>query len=159
MDSKGFTFIEILLVLVLIGTIIGMSLPEIRSHFGYYALETTARTAAQFFRYAQYRAIADRTTTAVAVVAKKNQYRMMQSREQEGEEPKMTAVEGEWGRPVIVKPPIVIDAKSETVLYFPDGSSSGGGIVFKREELSARVGVRQGLGRLVIEMRFENAKE
>lgn len=152
---KGFTFIELLVVLILIGIFFTVSLPELKTRFEHALLNQEARTATQFLRYAQYRAIADRLPVSFMIQTHENQYQIMKDEGASGRS-QWTAVPGEWGKPVRLKSQFIVEPAFEGIVYFPDGSSSGGSFSLKFKKISAHFTIKPGLGHVKVD--FEKEK-
>ncbi len=151
--ARGFTFVELLIVLILIGIFVAVSLPELKKRFEHALLNQEARTAAQFLRYAQYRAIAEHAPIVFKVEPEKNQYQIR--KEEETGKEKDSVIAGEWGKPVQLKSRIVLDPSVEDIVYWPDGSSSGGGFRLTYEKTAARLTVKPGLGHVKVDFEKE----
>ena len=151
---SGFTLIELVMILLIVGLVFGISLPQLKPFWNRAALEEAARNAAQVLRYAQYRAVADRGPVVLIVDPEENHYQLMKPKKEAGPL-RLAPIEGDFGRPVKLERSVHFDPRSENITYFPDGSSSGGILIFKREPLLARITVKPGLGRL--EVSFEGA--
>ena len=153
--AKGFTFVELLVVLVLIGIFFAVSLPELKKRFEHLLLNQEIRAAAQALRYAQYRAIADRVPVVFAIQSGENQYQIMKD-EGGAEGIRWIAIPGEWGKPVKLKSQLIFEPSSEGIVYFSDGSSSGGSFSLRYQKMSAHLTLKPGLGHVKIS--FENEK-
>ena len=75
--SEGFSLLEILLVVAMLGVIVGLSIPSLRPQVESRSLESAARTARQYFRYAQYLALAENLPYSVVPDPEKNCYRLV----------------------------------------------------------------------------------
>lgn len=151
------TLVELILVLVLLGILLSLSVPQLKHGFQVRVLEDTVRRAVEVLRYAQYRAVARGEAVVVMVDSSKNRYQLMKYIEAEDEPIKLGEVEGRWGQPIRLERRVNFDSRSESVVYFPDGTSAGGLFLFKQGGALARVLVRPGLGS--VEVKFERVPQ
>lgn len=127
--QDGFTLLEMIIVLVILGLILGMVAGRGPMHSARLDTEVAARELAGTLRLARGRAIAENRTVAVAVAA--NQYQ----------------IDGLATRGF---PQDVALAGSAVIRFAPDGSSSGGAIVVQNASSHVTIEVNWLTGRVDI---------
>lgn len=105
--SSGFTLLEMIIVLVILGLALGLVLARGPMHSARLDMEATAREVSGALRLARGRAIAQDRTVAVALAS--NGYSID-------------------GLPAKLIPPDVTLSGTGAIRFAPDGSSSGGAI-------------------------------
>lgn len=126
---NGFTLLEMIIVLVIIGLILGIAVARGPMHSARLDAEAAARELAGALRLARGRAIAADRTTAVALAADRYQID---------------------GLPAHGLPPDVTLTGNPVIRFAPDGSSSGGTIAVQTATSHVTVEVSWLTGRVDI---------
>jgi len=113
--AAAFTFIEILIVVFIIGVIASFSIPRFRETFNNLQLKMAAHDLSQFFRYAQGESI--RNECIHKIVIDNHSYWLMA--EKEGGEFERTP--GRWGRTNLINYNIEVIAENEEIFFYPEG--------------------------------------
>lgn len=150
--QSGFTLIEVLVIMVILGLLF-RSAPDLRKRLRDEELDQTVRTAVQFFRYAQYRAIAEGEPILIEIDRDKKKYQLKKIVESPDQRIDYLPLKGEWGRPIQLKKSLKVDSRSENITFYEDGSTSGGRLVFKNLDRQASLEVKAGLGRVNVDIR------
>jgi general secretion pathway protein H len=143
--SRGFTLLELLVVMVIIAAIVGLVVPRFGAALPGVELRGAARDVASALRFARGRAIATRGDVAVVFDVNARTYRI------EG-------VPGEreraFGDAITVG---LLTGRSElrsesvgAISFFPDGSSTGGRVTLRSGERAFEVDVEWLTGRVSI---------
>jgi len=122
-DQKGFTLIEILLVLVLLTVIIGLVIPNFSSTYNSLQLKRMVQDLGYLMRYAQSRAITKQSLVRLEFDDEQKTYWLMQEvKDQEGDiEGSFDRLSGRLGRNYRIPDGIKIQKGEEMILFYPDG--------------------------------------
>ena len=129
---KGFTLIEILLVVVLLGIIAGAAFPSLGKSYTMMRLQVEANDLSYAMRYAQGKAIAEKRKHRLEFNSDFSKYFILEDSgndvEFEGDEDS-SYVDGEYrrfsgrrGRTFKIAEDITVDAAKQSVEFYPDGS-------------------------------------
>lgn len=145
-SRPGFTLVELLLAITLMGLVVGLAVPRIGAVRSTYFAAESAKTVANALRSARIGAIRDRTT--VALVPAQDGGNVLEDRRlprspwgaegpvrQGADQPAEQAV---WSAPVVrtiaLTGEFEIHGPGEGILFYPDGSSSGGQIIVRGQD-------------------------
>ena len=121
----GFTLIEVLLVLVILGVIAGLSIPNLSQTYSTILLNQTASDIAYLMRYAQSRAVLGRQALRLVLDPQTKQYSLKQEDSTITEnEPsfRFRPILGRLGRTFTIPPEIQVTTENPTVDFQPDGN-------------------------------------
>ena len=131
--QEGFTLLELLVTMALLGIIVAISLPHVMTGGGALQLASDARVLAGRIRAARERALSSREMTRVTInllspaVAGPGAERAVS----------LTATE----RVIVRTPKGLVEDASAVILFRPDGSSSGGSITLEGHGRTRRLQV------------------
>ncbi len=135
-DRAGFTLIEIVLVVVLLGIIVSMSLPSFRSSYNKFLLEKAGNDLAYLMRYAQSRAITQGKEIRLVFSEDFEKYWLEQRTidssaaadpsvkrgEKNSAKEAFTKIPGRWGRNFSVRPELKVQSRGiSLVKFYPGG--------------------------------------
>jgi len=147
-DKAGFTFIEIILTVLIVLVIIGLSTPIFRRTYYDLRINLQAKDIAGIMSLAKEKAIMTRVTYIVKLDEHKNAYRMFAL---DAKKDKLIPIEGRWGRKFVIFSNLETDSSKEEIKFFPDGSSSGASISLKDVSgLRAQVNIDATTGEITI---------
>ena len=123
---RGFTFVEILLVVGLLGVVAAMSLPNLSQSFGQVQLRTAAGDVAYLLRYAQSRAIVTTHQFRMVFALDPLSYWLEEAGAggdgvADGEET-YGRIKGRFGRTFLVPQGISLQADPSEIVLTPDGA-------------------------------------
>ena len=118
----GFTLIELLAVLLLIGILIGVSLPKFSATAQDFQLVNGARNLAKLLTYAQERAIVEKVPYQAVFDANGASYWLERIQQKESERVPQR-IEGRYGRTTRIPAGIEFRFPEEPILFYTDGSS------------------------------------
>ena len=129
LSLTGFTFIELMLVVVLIGIMVGISTPIFRRTFGHLQLDNTSHNLAKLMRYAQQRAVVERQAHRIRFDSGKRTYWL--EIEKAKEDPLLASkgfvpIKGRFGKRYLIPRGVVVAFKEEgatAVTFYPDGQA------------------------------------
>lgn len=136
-DNVGFTFIEILMVIVILGVFVAMATPHFRNTYFELELASQARSLAKFLTYAEERAVVEGKAYQFEIDPVERRYWLTAEveKEQEGEEGTHFArIEGRYGRTVTLPNSITVASDKGRILFYPDGSSDPFSLSLKDQE-------------------------
>ncbi len=121
---SAFTLVEIMLVIVILGVIAGLSIPNLSQTYNKFLLEQTVSDISNLMRYAQGRAIAQRKIIQLNLDADKKHYWLQERSAPEQEEKPSSSfqpIQGRLGRIFLIPREIVVSAENNTINFSPDG--------------------------------------
>ncbi|MCK5580304.1 MAG: hypothetical protein KAJ18_03435 [Candidatus Omnitrophica bacterium] len=121
-SSGGFTFVEILLVVVLLGVVAGLSIPHFSQSYKTLQVQNIANNIVYLMRYAQSRAIIKNTTVRLVFDGPFERYWLEQAQEiGQGDEISFARIEGRWGRRFSVSQEVEVSMQDSFIKFYPDG--------------------------------------
>ncbi|MBL7170985.1 MAG: prepilin-type N-terminal cleavage/methylation domain-containing protein [Candidatus Omnitrophica bacterium] len=140
--SKGFTFLELLIVIIILGVIMGFSIPRFQGAFNNLQLKMAAHDLSQFFRYAQGEAARDERIHKIVV--DNHSYWLMVEKEDEDNEFERTS--GRWGKTNIINKNIEVAAENDEIFFYPEGWIDRVEIGLKRGDASYTLTTKERQG-------------
>ena len=119
----GFTFIELILVAVIILVLIGVSVPIFRSSSSSAHLKAVSQNLAQLMRYAQAKSIAERKLVRVNFDFEQGAFWLSVQGGAVTDTDTFERIEGRWGTVVEAPEGITISGETPFITFYPDGSS------------------------------------
>ncbi len=116
-EEKGFTLIEMLLVVLVLAIIAGISIPNFKGTYSGMQLKNEVDQLTYLMRYAQSRAVIKNAPMQVVFISNNRQYRLLQKKEDEFEK-----FSSRMGRLYSVSDKISITAQKDHINFYPDGS-------------------------------------
>lgn len=151
--NRAFTFIEIILVVVILSVLAAVSIPNFSGSFGNIILTSTANQIASLMRYAQGRAVTHRQGIRFVLGRDMRSYRLRQQPVNERGEPVMDDDEtlpGRWGRTFTVPAELELEATQRTFEFYPDGRIEGGRLFLCRRDKCMTLSTRDQRSRVLI---------
>jgi len=142
--AAGFTMLELLVVIVLIGILASLSSPLFSSGVSAAEHRAAARAVAQTLRFARSEAITSRTDVGVEFNLQDRTYQLPGGKRR-GKWPEGVALE------LTTTVAETVDDKHAYVRFYADGGSTGGRVTLKYKEREYRVDVGWLNGRIAIE--------
>ena len=128
--NKAFTLVEILLVIVVIGIILGLALPNFSNGYSRLQLNKTADDLLSISRWAQAMAISQERIYALSFSGDRHSYKLIRTKLNEGEDDQdsFEPVQGSLGRMHKVPDAIVLSIQEDRIEFYPDGNISSASI-------------------------------
>ena len=122
--NKAFTLVEILLVIVVIGIILGLALPNFSNGYSRLQLNKTADDLLSISRWAQAMAISQERTYVLTFSADRYSYKLIRTKLSEGadDQDSFEPVQGGLGRMHKIPDAIYLKTKNDRIEFYPDGS-------------------------------------
>lgn len=127
---RGFTLIELSLVIVFILIILGLSAPALKNALSDITIKDAAYNLAKLAAYAQEHAVLSGQDHKIIFDYQKGTYRLF-AFGQAGTEGAYTRVKDRFGRLIKAPAGIVISGSAPEIFFHPDGSCSGAEIILK----------------------------
>jgi prepilin-type N-terminal cleavage/methylation domain-containing protein len=122
--NNAFTFIEILLVIVIIGIIVALASPNFSKGYSRFQLNKTADDLLEHCRWAQAMAIGQERIYALSFSGDHRSYKLERVKRGEGNDDQgsFEPVNGGLGRMHAVPDAILLDTKDDRIKFYPDGT-------------------------------------
>lgn len=129
LENKGLTFIELILVAIIIFVLVGLSTPLFKTSFSGIQLKKTCQELIQLMRYAQAKSIAERGITRINLDFDKGTFWL--SVQEDSASGKFKRLGGRWGKVFTIAQAITIepvgdlpeDQEMPCISFYPDGTS------------------------------------
>jgi general secretion pathway protein H len=131
--SAGFTLLEMLAVLAILGLVVALALPTLRRPPDNLRLEAATRTLASALRFSRAQAIARNADVVLTIHADRRVF--------ESSTGSAIQLDQEISVEMIFAAPERRGRAVGAIRFFPDGSSSGGDIVLTLDKRQARISV------------------
>jgi prepilin-type N-terminal cleavage/methylation domain-containing protein len=115
--NNGFTLIEILLVVIIIGIVLALSAPNFSNGYTRFQLNKTADDLLTVSRWAQAMAIGQERIYALSLADDHHSYKLVRSNNDTFE-----PVNGSLGRMHPIPESISLDASNDSIEFYPDGT-------------------------------------
>jgi prepilin-type N-terminal cleavage/methylation domain-containing protein len=124
LKNRGFTFIELILVAIIISVLAGLTTPLFRKPLRSIRLKNTCRNLVHLMRYAQAKSIAERKLCRINLDLQQGAFWLTE----QDEDGSFSAdgferLQGTWGRVVYLPDGISLSAEAPLITFYPDGSS------------------------------------
>jgi len=122
--NNGFTLIEILLVLVIVGIVLALAAPNFSKGYSRFQLRTTADDLLSISRWAQAMAIGQQRIYALSFSGDRFSYNLefVQDTGQENDQYNFRPVNGALGRMHKIPDAIQLVADIDRIKFYPDGT-------------------------------------
>lgn len=127
-NDMAFTFLEVLIVVIILGIIMGFSIPRFRETFNNLQLKMAAHDLNQFFRYAQGEAVKNQRLHKI-VIDNHRYWLMIEKKDDEFER-----ISGRWGRTNTINHNIEVNVEKKEVFFYPESRIDRVEIALKRGE-------------------------
>lgn len=111
--QHGFTFIELFLVVLIIGVFIGVSLPNLKKSYDSWQLTDFSRQTQSLFGYLRQRSIVEREIISLKIDSDKKEYRA-QFQPEAAEEPRPV-------KTLRIPDSLKVTSSAEEILFYPNG--------------------------------------
>ena len=128
-EGNGFTLLELVLVLLLMGLIAGLTLPFVASTLDRLKLQSEVRQVASVLRFARSEAISKKTLFTFNVNIDKNHYWLAMPKQNEITQ--LKPIDETVRVQDYQKIDETLSKGSFTIIFYPRGNSSGGTLRFK----------------------------
>jgi Tfp pilus assembly protein FimT len=149
-DYPGFTFVEILLVLVVLVVITSISIPNFSKSYNTLLLQTTVNDIAYLMRYAQSRAIIKKKTVRFIFGDHTMSYRIYQQGTDTESPSGYNPIRGRWGRTFNIPEGITVETTRPAINFYPDGQIKKGRINVCHKSKCMLISTEERRGRVQI---------
>lgn len=147
MKRKGFTFIELLIVIVIIGILTGMVMPKLKTAYNNFQMDSFVKNVYYLAKYLQASAIYSRQVYRLDIVEDENgQYFLAKYKSDEGE---FANIKGRFAKPYMVPQGVTISLEPQdktSIFFYPDGSIDETKVIYRDKADKEIVLVFKGSG-------------
>jgi type II secretion system protein H len=124
MSRIGFTLIEILLVLVIMGIVLALAVPDMSKAYQHLQLNKTSEDLLDLSRWAQAMAMQQGRIYALAFSGNRRSYKIerTQTTDDEEDQADLEPVQGAAGKMHDIPDAVHLETMNATVNFYPDGS-------------------------------------
>jgi len=134
-DARGFTLIELSLVLALIAVFAGLAWPSLRNLRKNYVMETAAQDLTDCMTFARASAVAERSWYKLVFKQNPAVYTLYKMDVQDGSASPPTPAPGRWGLGKAVAPDVELDAPADPIFFYPNGTATAATVVLKGQDV------------------------
>ncbi|HOX54029.1 MAG: prepilin-type N-terminal cleavage/methylation domain-containing protein [Candidatus Omnitrophica bacterium] len=116
-NNKAFTFVELLVVVILLSVVSALAIPNFRNTYYNFLLTETSHNLTYLMRYAQASAIAERANYRLNFDTQYQKYWLTKKSEKDS----FARIQGKLGRVFDLNKSISIEAKATVINFYPDG--------------------------------------
>lgn len=116
-NNKAFTFVELLVVVILLSVVSALAIPNFRNTYYNFLLTETSHNLTYLMRYAQASAIAERVNYRLNFDTQYQKYWLTKKSEKDS----FARIQGKFGRVFDLNKSISIEAKVTVINFYPDG--------------------------------------
>ncbi len=146
-SKKGFTLIEILLVVLMIIVVAGLALPNFSILFERIQLDETAKNIVYLMRYVQNRAMIKERQHELVFDENNHEYWLNEiSSDDEGGMAQSAPVAGRFGRHFSFSPRLTIETDNPEIKFYPDGKIDKVHLYICNRKSCLTVSTREHLG-------------
>lgn len=120
-DKRGFTLLELIVVIAIISVTLGLLMPVFRKTFSDIQLNTCVQDMVSLIRYAQERAIVENTTLRFNLDTKEGSYWLTKK---EQDKDTFSGLSEKLGRKHTIASGLQIETKESTIDFYSDGELS-----------------------------------
>lgn len=120
MRDGGFTLVEMLLVVVLLGVIAGLTVPSFKKSFSGIELKNQTQDLVYLMRYAQSRSVTKRINVRLNLDMNGRKYFLTESDEENPQN--YSPVKGRMGEPQALSSKLQLESKDLKIDFYPDGT-------------------------------------
>ena len=122
--KAGFTFIELMLVTVIIGIIISISTPLFQRTFDAIQLENLAANLTKLMQYSREKAIVERLQYRIVFDIYRGQYRLEVEEDPLNNPGEFYRLKSRWGKENSIPEGISLEMEKNAINFYPDGRIS-----------------------------------
>ena len=121
---RSFTLVELLLVVILLGLVAALAIPNFNPAFTKFQLQETGKNITYLMRYAQSRAVMTKKTHQLVFDEERSAYWLLQEREDPDGESRQSfeMVPGRYGRSFQIPKEISVEVQDQPIRFYPDGT-------------------------------------
>ena len=121
LSLTGFTLVELLLVVIILGILIGLSTPLFRKTYDNFQLADSAKNLVSLMRFAQTSSIVERLRYRIVFDSGKSKYWL--TKESDLSQPAVfSKIQGKFARTVAIPKDINIEFANDNITFYPDGT-------------------------------------
>ena len=143
--QKAFSILELLVVVVVLGIIIGISLPRFRNSYNNLVFNNFTQNLISRMHFLQERATVEQCMYRIVFDPLNNKFTIGAREEDQSE---FTSVKDRLGRSISIPSQISIEMAEPLVIFYPDGRIKGKDFAISGFDNKATVTIKQAIGRI-----------
>lgn len=151
-SPAGFSLLELLVVVAIIGSILALSLPRFRGTFNNLKFDNFCQNLTSRMRYLQERAALEQKSYRL-VFDSSNKIISIEAIQEDSNN--FTAVKGLLGKKITIPERLEVSVEESDVLFYPNGTIDGNNIVISDDQNKATIYITESVGRIELKRNEE----
>ena len=130
---RGFSLIELLLVIIILGVLIGLVLPNLSKVYSRFQVSETAKSLVSLLRFAQAHAVMNKKTCEVEFNPTERFY-LLKEEDPESWDVSFKEIRSDYGRKFSWPPEVTLELEIPAIRFYPNGKMDKARIVLSDQK-------------------------